>query len=323
MKLGKAPLIKWTGSKRPQAEYIVNQFPKNINVYYECFLGGGSVFHELMNRVIKGEIKVNKFICSDLNTDLINIWKLFQNPVTREELYNYYVQHYNELWRRADVQLGEKYSKKHTVNCQGYFYEERERFNNMPEIDPERPKLFFWLMRTAFNGLIRYSKSGKFNTPFHVAGRCGITPEELKNVFDTWGTCMDACQVEFINDSYENVLQSAKENDFVYMDPPYENQTGMYFADKFDSNKMFNVMKDLSDRDVYWALSYDGFSGEYDNRTVQIPEDLYLKHEYVKSGHSSFKKLNSAKFGHNKDIVMDSLYLNYIPEEKEKYTELF
>lgn len=43
MKTGKTPFIKWTGSKRKQAPYIVSQFPKEINTYYECFVGGASV----------------------------------------------------------------------------------------------------------------------------------------------------------------------------------------------------------------------------------------------------------------------------------------
>ena len=30
-KISKTPFIKWTGSKRKQAPYIVDQFPKNIN----------------------------------------------------------------------------------------------------------------------------------------------------------------------------------------------------------------------------------------------------------------------------------------------------
>ena len=96
MKLGVAPFIKWTGSKRPQAKAIVDLFPKNIDTYYECFLGGGSVMHEVMNRVLKGEMKVNKFICSDLNSDLIGIWNLFKN--NRDE----YEEVYHTLGDTAD-----------------------------------------------------------------------------------------------------------------------------------------------------------------------------------------------------------------------------
>ena len=58
----KQVFIKWTGSKRKQAPEIVDNFPKEINTYYECFLGGGSVLHELLNRIYSGEIKYKKII---------------------------------------------------------------------------------------------------------------------------------------------------------------------------------------------------------------------------------------------------------------------
>lgn len=35
------PVIKWSGSKRSQANEIIKYFPKNINTYYEPFVGGG------------------------------------------------------------------------------------------------------------------------------------------------------------------------------------------------------------------------------------------------------------------------------------------
>ena len=52
------PVIKWSGSKRGQSEKIVSYFPKEINIYYEPFLGGGSVMFQLLNTL---DIKVNKY----------------------------------------------------------------------------------------------------------------------------------------------------------------------------------------------------------------------------------------------------------------------
>ena len=46
-------LIKWSGSKDSQAKSIINYFPKEIDCYYEPFLGGGSVFLELLESDIK------------------------------------------------------------------------------------------------------------------------------------------------------------------------------------------------------------------------------------------------------------------------------
>ena len=40
------PVIKWSGSKRSQAEKIISYFP-NYDTYYEPFIGGGSIMYHI------------------------------------------------------------------------------------------------------------------------------------------------------------------------------------------------------------------------------------------------------------------------------------
>lgn len=71
------PVIKWSGSKRSQAENILTYFPKEIDTYYEPFCGGASV----LRRLLSSNIKVNNYVCSDLNSGLINLWnEIINNP---------------------------------------------------------------------------------------------------------------------------------------------------------------------------------------------------------------------------------------------------
>ena len=66
-------IIKWSGSKRSQAERICDRIPNSsFKTYYEPFCGSSSVLIELLNRDDK--YKFNNFICSDSNEDLINLW---------------------------------------------------------------------------------------------------------------------------------------------------------------------------------------------------------------------------------------------------------
>ena len=313
--ISKFPFIKWTGSKRKQAPYIVDQFPKNINTYYEPFLGGGSVLHELLNRIYEGEYTVKKIVCSDINKDLIDIFNIFKNKDTRKKLYDYYTKLHNELLRRADVPNTPDI-KDQVKKCQTLYYEMRDKYNKMDKDNPERPYIFYWITRTSFNGLIRYNpKTGYFNSPFHVAGRFGIRPEELEKVFDTWGNVIDNVDIEFVCKPYNEVIKDATKGDLIYMDPPYEKSGGMYFCNGFDTNLFWNILMTMNMREVNWLLSYDGFSGE-ENNTANVPKDLYKRHEYVNSGHSSFKKLKSKSCGtENAAVVKDSLYLNYEKNE--------
>ena len=313
MKTTKMPFIKWSGSKRKQAPYIVSQFPKEINTYYEPFVGGGSVMHELLNQIVSGNIKCNKIICSDLNKDLINVWNIFKDKETRLQLYNFYCNMYNQLKKRSKIQEGEQFTEVHVRNAQTLYYEQRDIYNSLDKDDELKPYIFYWLTRTCFNGLIRYNpKTGNFNSPFHVGGRLGISPEELEKVFDNWGSAMDLVDIEFINDSYENVIYNAGEGDVVYMDPPYANIPGLYFCNGFNEDKFWNELRNMTNKNVKWLLSYDGISGS-DDLTANVPKDLFVRHEYVNSGHSSFKKLKSktTKEMKNKDVVKDSLYLNF------------
>lgn len=318
--ISKLPFIKWTGSKRKQAPYIVSKFPKEIDTYYECFVGGASVLHELLNEIYLGNIKCNKIICSDLNRDLINIWNIFIDKTKRQKLFDYYCNLHNELKYRANYVEGTEVTKEDIKKCQTLYYEMRNKYNSFIEkniYNDERAMIFYWITRTSFNGLIRYNpKNGKFNSPFHVGGRFGIIPNELQRVFDSWGLVIDSFidnggKLEFICDDYINIIKNANNNDIVYMDPPYANTGGMYFMKVFDYEKMYDIIEEISNNGAKVLLSFDGKSGK-DDRTENNMRHWYKTHEYVDSGHSSFKKLKSASRGkENKDIVYDSLYMNY------------
>ena len=92
------PVIKWIGSKRNQSEEIIKRFPQYIRTYYEPFIGGGSVLFQLMN----SDIKVDNYICSDINKDLINLWNMIKdNP---SELCESYKMLWTELNSISDIE---------------------------------------------------------------------------------------------------------------------------------------------------------------------------------------------------------------------------
>ena len=130
------PVIKWSGSKRSQAEKILTFFPKEIDTYYEPFCGGASV----LRRLLDSDIKVNHYVCSDLNSGLIDLWKeIINNPL---EVYFYY----KKLWNELNVD-DDKQRKKE------YFASVRERYNK-----EHNPLDFMFIMRTTTNGRKGYKK---------------------------------------------------------------------------------------------------------------------------------------------------------------------
>ena len=224
------PAIKWSGSKRSQCDEIISYFPRKIETYYESFLGGGSVAYRLMN----SDINVNKFVLSDLNSDLINLYKLIQND------YKSVVSHYELLWN--ELNKDSDFERKKL-----YFAEIRKRLNEKHD-----PKDFMFIMRTTTNGMPRYNSDGEFNNSFHVT-RNGIEPFRLEKILKEWNKTLNNHNVEFINASYD--IFSPNENDFCYYDPPYANTKGMYFG-AIDNGKFFSFLSDLK---CPYCFSFDGF----------------------------------------------------------------
>ena len=283
------PAIKWSGSQRSQCDEIISYFPRKIETYYESFLGGGSVAYRLMN----SDIKVGKFVLSDLNSDLINLYKLIQND------YKSIVSHYELLWN--ELNKDSDFERKKL-----YFAEIRKRLNEKHD-----PKDFMFIMRTTTNGMPRYNSDGEFNNSFHVT-RNGIEPFRLEKILKEWNDTLNNHNVEFINASYE--IFSPNENDFCYYDPPYANTKGMYFG-AIDNGKFFSFLSDLK---CPYCFSFDGYCEDEDS-TYDVPKYVYDEHVYLKSGNSSFRRV----IGNKTDkIIYESLYIKGCKKQKESLFDM-
>ena len=127
--------LKWTGSKRLQADFILDKFPKEIDTYYEPFLGSGSI----MMRLLETDIPVNNIVASDVCEPLIGLWKEVQtNPQSIIDTYR-------------------SLHKEFVKDRKTVFNEVRKTFNE----DKTNYGHFLFLTRTCINGLIRLLIAGK------------------------------------------------------------------------------------------------------------------------------------------------------------------
>jgi DNA adenine methylase len=269
------PVVKWSGSKRSQSEQIVSLFPMEIDTYYEPFVGGASILYQLLS----SDIKVNNYICSDINKQLIDLW-------------NFIKDHPNELIDSYDIMWNELNADDDLERKKQYFYKVRERFNELGS-----PKDFLFISRTTTNGLIRYNKKGEFNNSFHVT-RKGIIPSTLASIILDWSNKLNDNNVQFIHQDYSQI--HTYENDLLYLDPPYAGVKGMYYG-TIDYNNLWSW---LNNQEGKYILSFDGKCGK-ENRTYNVPTELYSEHLYLESGKSTFKKV---RFDSVED-VQESLYI--------------
>lgn len=264
------PVIKWSGSKRSQSTRIKEFLPDKFNTYYEPFIGGGAMLYA---------IAPESSVCGDICKPLIDLWNMIKD--SPEELY----EAYKMRWER--------------LQNDGYevFYEIRENYNN-----ENNPEDLLFLSRTCVNGLIRFNAKGEFNNSLHHT-RPGIAPERLGKIIYDWSYKIQTAQ--FVYGDYRLTTETATAGDLVYLDPPYFHTKGRYYG-TIDYGEFLTFLESLNSKGVKYMLSYDGIRGD-DDFTVDLPKELYRRHEMIPSGNSSFKKVMDKE----KQQVYESLYLNW------------
>lgn len=264
------PVIKWSGSKRTQAEKIKSFFPKSFGTYFEPFIGGGSILYITSPK---------KSVCGDISKPLIDLWiEIRDNPQTLADSYT-------ERWER--------------LQNEGYtaYYNIRDDYNR-----DKSPYDLLFLSRTCVNGLIRFNDKGEFNNSLHYS-RKGINPETLRSIILDWSSHIK--NTVFLAEDYSLTTESAKPGDIIYLDPPYFHTKGRYFG-TIDFEKFLTYLEQLNSRGIKYILSFDGKRGN-ENYTVELPKELYKRHEFLPSGNSTFKKVIDKET----QLVLESLYMNY------------
>lgn len=248
------PLIKWTGSKRSLAPSIIKKFPENIKTYWEPFLGGGSVFLELL----KSHIRVEKFRLSDVNEPLIKIFQAVQ--ISPDEL----IEHYKENWELLQKNPD-------------HYYEVRTRFNE--KFDPYD---FYFLTRTCYCGMVRFNSKGEYNVGFHF-GRKGMNPLQVSKVLRHYHDSFKGKDIEFQVKSFEEITETATD-DVVFLDPPYTHSNSLYYG----SIDIGSLEQWIQKTNGTWFLTMNGLNKRDNQIPIQLP-----KHQKVllNSGKSSFSNL--------------------------------
>ncbi|KIL42834.1 site-spific DNA-methyltransferase (adenine-spific) [Jeotgalibacillus alimentarius] len=256
-------ILKWTGSKRKQANQIFNHFPKEYNRYIEPFVGGGALLYLAAD---------DNSIANDIYKPLIEFWELVKNKP------DYLVDYYNREW----INLQQSFPD--------YYYDVRDRFNK----NPNGLDLSF-LTRTCVNGIVRFNKEGGFNNSIHLS-RKGMKPQNFQSIVYKWHKKIK--NVTFTNKDYREILKETKSGDLVYLDPPYAGSNNRYISD-LDIDSFFEELEKLNTKGVKWILSFDGKRGDTDLQ-YPVPEELYLNKELLSNGKST---LNQVLNGQSLDVL--------------------
>ena len=185
----KSPL-NYTGGKYKLLNQILPLFLEDINTFVDLFTGGCNV---AIN------VNANRIIANDLCSEVISVYEGIQNGTTEENI------------RMIEETINEYSLSKE--NKEGYL--ELRNYYNEGNKDWY---IFYTLIAYAFNNQVRFNKKGEFNTPF---GKRNFN-SALKQKFEDFSNAIHKKNIKFTNYDFRKLsVDKLKENDFVYLDPPY------------------------------------------------------------------------------------------------------
>lgn len=236
------PFLKWAGGKFQIINKIRASLPNGARLI-EPFVGSGAVFLNM---------DYDKFLLADINADLINLFEHFKSE--RHDFIHFCKQFFSD-----------EFNKKST------FLTLRSEFNSTKD-SYLKAALFLYLNRHAFNGLMRYNSSGKFNTAFGDYKKPYFPENEMLTFIQK------SEKAEFKCADYSLIMNEATKGDVVYCDPPYvplsasANFTKYHSTDfgSEDQRRLVELAKELAAKGIPVILSnhdtaftqnlYQGFS---------------------------------------------------------------
>jgi DNA adenine methylase len=144
------------------------------------------------------------------------------------------------------------------------FYRHRSRFNELLRTSKhetrEAASLFYYLNRTAYNGLCRFNRSGEYNVPFgrYTTINYRQAFPDYKRLFADW---------QFSDGRFDQI--KLRSNDFVYADPPYDVEFTQYAKDGFGWGDQILTAELLAKHDGPVILS-----NQATRRIIELYRDL-------------------------------------------------
>lgn len=270
------PFVKWAGGKSQLLPQIMRHIPQKFSRYFEPFLGGGAVFFHIApyNR---------NAILSDINADLINVYKIIRNNV--EELIvalDYHQTEYN------------KSPKK-------YYYELRDLKNVFNDI--EKAARFITLNKTCYNGLYRVNKNGLFNVPIgRYKNPLICDSNNLRNASMVLRHSGSSLRIV----DYKKILaEKADKDDFVYLDPPFHPISNTANFTSYTNNGFtLEDQKDLAV--VFKELTRRGCKLLLSNSNTEEIRRLYSDYSHfteIASANRSINAIGSRRMGHKELLI--------------------
>ena len=191
------PVVKWVGGKSRLLPVLFPLLPTAVHDYVEPFAGGMAMLLSM---------DFSSAVANDCNAELINLYEVVRDDVDA---------------------LVDALRHHEQMNCERYFYEVRAldrdavAFSELSSV--ERAARFVYLNKTAYNGLWRVNSRGEANAPWGRYVNPAIVDEPNLRAVSLFLQSRDVC---FSCGDFGSLSQYVHADTFVYMDPPYDRESG-------------------------------------------------------------------------------------------------
>lgn len=227
--------LNYIGSKTKLVNDIKKYLPNEYGDFYDIFGGGFNVGINVKNHNV---------IYNDINHFVKEIIESIDNKDT-------YL--FIKEVKKYIYQFGlEKGNKEAYLKARNYY--------NHSTKSKKNPILLFTIIMYGFQQQIRFNSSHEFNNP---AGVRWFNEKILEKLISFSRVIKEECNLYYSKD-YIKVIDNVKENDFVYLDPPYMLTTGSYNDGKRGFNgwnleleeQLMTQLNKLNNNKIKFMLSY-------------------------------------------------------------------
>ena len=246
--------LNYTGGKFKLLPQILPLFPQNINTFVDLFCGGCNVGIN---------IDCESVIYNDLDENLLYLYNTFKN-LDKQSVFEWIFEIINTYglslvsdkgydYYKCDSSKGlGGYNKESFLRLRADFNEKKKKGN----YDYYYYVMLYVIIVYAFNNQIRFNSNGEFNLPVGKRDFNKKMQQKLSDFIDKIKeqnckfTCLDFRKFD---------IDTLKNNDFVYVDPPYLITCATYNEQggwsETDEKDLLRFLDSLNEKELRFALS--------------------------------------------------------------------
>jgi DNA adenine methylase len=235
------PFLRWAGGKNWLVKQL-DEFVKihSFNEYHEPFIGGGAIFFHFGPKNIS--------YLNDLNSELIDAYLC-----VKEDVYGV---------------IDELTKFENTEKC--YYQVRAANYKKLVK----KTARFIFLNQTSFNGIYRVNLNGEYNVPYGYRKKDFLDRETLLSA------SRRLQNANFSTGDFFHCINNVKENDLVFLDPPYtitHNNNGFFkynakLFSKDDQYRLSKMIDEIKNRNAYYILT---------NAAHDIVKEIFHKNDQM------------------------------------------